>query len=659
MAIAAVLTSAPVTTASSAAPQKAASARSDSARLAQDASRSWIDQHPGKVKEARGDAFVRTDTLSGADDTVAVAYERTHEGLPVVGGDFVVLTDASGAVLSTSVAQDRPVDLATTTPTVGRERAVEAARGRVARVSDVSEPRLVVWQRDSTALAWETQVRGTTGAGDPSWQLVYVDARTGSLLESREQIAHGTGTAAYSGPNPLSIATSGSGSSFTMTDPTATTLKCQDAGTNATFSGTDDAWGNGVATSRETGCVDAFYGAQQMKGMMSSWLGRNGMNGSGGWVPIRVGLNDINAYYDGTQVQVGHNQSNQWIGSLDVIAHEFGHGVDDKTPGGISQGGTQEFVGDVFGVLTEYYDNQSASYDGPDWTVGEEINLVGQGPIRNMADPGAVGDPVCYTSSTPSTEVHAAAGPGNHFFYLLSQGGVSKCDGTSVTGIGIQKAGKIMYNAMLTKTSSSSYLKYRTWTLTAAKNLDSTCAQFNAVKAAWDAVNVPAQTGDPTCGTTTPPPAGGNLLANPGFESGAASWAGNTGIITTNTGRPARTGSYKAWFGGNATTSTETLTQAVTIPSTATAANLSYWIRTDTAERGTTAYDTFKVQVVVGGVTTTLRTFSNVGTNATYTQFSHSLLAYKGKAVTVKFLMNEDSSLQTSFVLDDTAVSVS
>ena len=66
-----------------------------------------------------------------------------------------------------------------------------------------------------------------------------------------------------------------------------------------------------------------------------------------------------------------------------------------------------------------------------------------------------------------------------------------------------------------------------------------------------------------------------------------------------------------------------------------------------------------RVQVVVGGVTTTLRTFSNVGTNATYTQFSHSLLAYKGKAVTVKFLMNEDSSLQTSFVVDDTAVSVS
>ena len=158
---------------------------------------------------------------------------------------------------------------------------------------------------------------------------------------------------------------------------------------------------------------------------------------------------------------------------------------------------------------------------------------------------------------------------------------------------------------------------------------------------------------------TTQPPVGGNVLLNPGFELGAASWGGTTGAITSSASKPAHGGTWKAWLGGNGSTSTENLTQTVTIPSTATAANLSYWIRTDTAESGSTVYDTMKVQVIVGGTTTTLRTFSNVGTNSTYTQFSHSLLAHKGQAVTVKFLMNEDSSLQTSFVVDDTAVSVS
>jgi Zn-dependent metalloprotease len=118
-----------------------------------------------------------------------------------------------------------------------------------------------------------------------------------------------------------------------------------------------------------------------------------------------------------------------------------------------------------------------------------------------MYNPSAVGDPNCYSSSIPSTEVHAAAGPGNHWFYLLAMGSnpgggnpsSSTCNGSSVTGIGIQKAMRIMYNAMLMKTTSSSYLKYRTWTLTAAKNLTpGSCADFNVVKAAWDAVSVPA-----------------------------------------------------------------------------------------------------------------------------------------------------------------------
>ena len=105
-----------------------------------------------------------------------------------------------------------------------------------------------------------------------------------------------------------------------------------------------------------------------------------------------------------------------------------------------------------------------------------------------------------------------------------------------------------------------------------------------------------------------------------------------------------------------ATEHTDWLQQQVTIPATATAASLGYWIRTDTAESGSTVYDTMKVQVVSGSTTTTLKTWSNVGTSATYASSSHSLLAWKGRTITVRFLMNEDSSLQTSFVLDDTSV---
>jgi hypothetical protein len=311
----------------------------------------------------------------------------------------------------------------------------------------------------------------------------------------------------------VNINTTQSGSTYSLKDPNEPTLSCQDAANNTTFSKSSNTWGNGTGSNKETGCVDAFYSAQQQTAMLSQWLGRNGQNGSGGAWPIRVGLNDQNAYYDGNQVQIGKNTAGNWIAAADVVGHELGHGIDDNTPGGISGGNTQEFVADTFGAATEWFANNPN--DPPDYLVGEEINLVGSGPIRNMYNPSALGDSNCYSSSVPSQEVHAAAGPGNHWFYLLAQGSSGNgqpasttCNGSTVTGLGIQKAITIMYNAMLIKTSSSSYLKYRTWTLTAAKNLyPNSCTEFNAVKAAWDAVSLPAQSGDPTCsgGTTTPP----------------------------------------------------------------------------------------------------------------------------------------------------------
>ena len=125
--------------------------------------------------------------------------------------------------------------------------------------------------------------------------------------------------------------------------------------------------------------------------------------------------------------------------------------------------------------------------------------------------------------------MHAAAGPGNHWFYLLAEGTSPTngqptsptCNSSTVTGLGIQKAEQIMYNAMLLKTTSSSYLKYRTWTLTAAKNLfPGSCTEFNTVKAAWDAVCVPAQSADPTCTAT-----GGVTVTNPGNKTGTVGTA--------------------------------------------------------------------------------------------------------------------------------------
>ncbi|MCX5095157.1 immune inhibitor A [Streptomyces sp. NBC_00365] len=151
------------------------------------------------------------------------------------------------------------------------------------------------------------------------------------------------------------------------------------------------------------------------------------------------------------------------------------------------------------------------------------------------------------------------------------------------------------------------------------------------------------------------------LLANPGFESGNTSWTATSGVITNSSSEAARTGSYKAWLNGYGSANTDTLSQAVAIPSGC-AATLNFYLHVDTAETTTsTAYDTLKAQVLnsSGTVLSTLATYSNLNAASGYTLRSFDLSSYAGQTVTVKFTGTEGSTLQTSFVLDDTALNVS
>ncbi|MFD0120586.1 M28 family peptidase [Streptomyces virginiae] len=442
-------------------------------------------------------------------DLYSVSYERSYRGLPVVGGDAVVLADGTGKVRALQSASSVRIDVSTQA-SVSAKAAESTSRAKLVSVDKVESSRLVVRLKDDKpVLAWETVLSGRTRTA-PSKLHVFVDARTGAFVDSYDEVVAGTGNSKWNGPGPVTIDTTNSGSTYTLRDPVRTGLSCADYSTGTVFSKSSDSWGTGNPTSKETGCVDLMFAAQKQWDMLSQWLGRNGVSGNGRSFPAKVGLSDLNAYWDGSSVTIGRNSANEWIAGIDVVAHEYGHAIDSNTPGGTSgqESGLGEATGDIFGALTEAFANEPAPYDTPDYTVGEVINLQGRGPIRNMYNPPAVNnDPACYSSSIPGTEVHAAAGPLNHWFYLLAEGtspgggkpNSSTCNGTSLTGVGVQNAGKIFYGGMLLKTSSMSYKKYRTATLSSAKSLDATCDLFNKTKAAWDGISVPAQTADPTC----------------------------------------------------------------------------------------------------------------------------------------------------------------
>jgi Zn-dependent metalloprotease len=719
------------------------------AALAAGGAAALVAARPAQLHASAHDSFAASPVITSKQGLQYVPYQRTYQGLRVYGGDFVVVTDRAGQVLSTEVAQTRPIALASLTPAVSAATAAVTATkaSTAATIDGVTANDTIVYGLGTPRLAYETVVAGHTGPR-PSRLHVFTDATTGTVISSYDEVADGTGNGAIYGT--VTISTSGSGTSFSMSDPTRPGISCRNINTRAVLTGTDNVWGNGVGTNLETGCVDALFTVQREWDMFGTWFGRNGITGTGRGFPIDMGLNDENAFWDGTRVAVGHNTAGAWIGSFDVVGHEFGHALDSNTPGGTSGNGVSEATGDIMGTSLEFFANHPN--DPADFTIGEEVNLVGSGPIRVMYNPSLVGDPNCFSASIPTTETHAAAGPFDHWFTLVAKGSAAAggqpasptCNGSTVTGIGTQTAATIFYNAMLSKTTGMTYQRYRTATLNAAKNLfPSSCTNFNTVKAAWDAISVPAQAADPTCtaggGTVTvtnpgarsgtvgtaiapftltaspaatytwsatglppgltigsgtgtvsgtPTAAGtftvtvtatstagsgstsftftiagvggacaspGQKLGNPGFESGSAPWTATAGVIGANTGTGApRTGTRDAWLDGYGVTHTDTLTQSVTIPAGCTASTLSFWLKIVSSETTTT---TVFDRLTVGVGTTTVATFSNLNEGSgTYVQRSFNVGSFAGQTVTLRFTGTEDASLQTSFVIDDTAL---
>ncbi|MGF1427006.1 putative Ig domain-containing protein [Kitasatospora sp. LaBMicrA B282] len=168
--------------------------------------------------------------------------------------------------------------------------------------------------------------------------------------------------------------------------------------------------------------------------------------------------------------------------------------------------------------------------------------------------------------------------------------------------------------------------------------------------------------GSTTFGWTVNPvatgcPSPGQLLGNPGFETGsAAPWTATAGVINNDmTSEPSHSGNWDAWLDGYGSSHTDTLAQTVTIPAGCKAA-FSFWLHVDTAKTTGTADDT--LTVTANG--STLATYSNLDANNGYTQENLDLSAYAGTSVTLTFTGVENSSPdQTSFVVDDTALNAS
>ncbi|MFE0699220.1 M4 family metallopeptidase [Streptomyces sp. NPDC058872] len=458
------------------------------------------------------EALLVRDVIKDADGTVHTRYERTYEGMPVLGGDLVVHQKKSGARSTTKATQAR-ISVASTTPAVTSATAKKAALASGAHASEsASSARKVIWAATGKpALAWETVVTGVQQDGTPSKRHVITDATTGKELYSYEAIETGVGNTAYSGQVTL-----GTSAGYTLTDAARGGHKTYNlnGGTNGTgtlFTNSTDVWGNGSPSNPETAAADAHYGAAVTWDFYKNELGRNGIRGDGAAAYSRVHYGNayVNAFWDDSCFCMtygdGANNLNP-LTSLDVAGHEMSHGLTAATAGlrySRESGGLNEATSDIFGTAVEFYAANSS--DTGDYLIGEKIDIRGDGtPLRYMDKPSKDGNSADYWSkSVGRLNVHYSSGPANHFFYLLSEGSGAKTingvsynsptyDGSTVTGIGRQKAYKIWYKALSTyMTSSTNYAGARSATLSAASDLyGAGSAEYNAVATAWTAINV-------------------------------------------------------------------------------------------------------------------------------------------------------------------------
>ena len=216
-------------------------------------------------------------------------------------------------------------------------------------------------------------------------------------------------------------------------------------------------------------------------------------------------------------------------------------------------------------------------------------------------------------------------------------------------------------------TASTNFSGARTATLNAATDLfGSASSQYNSTATGWCAVGVgscpsgtPTPTPTPTA-TPTPTPGGSELLTNGGFEGSASPWVGSgTGYFYTSNGNYPHGGTGYPYFGVNNSVSGQSY-QTVTIPSSA-AGTLTFWLNVTSSETTTkTQYDKLFVEIrnTSGTLLTTLATYSNLnkGTGGVYSQKSFNVSAYKGQTVRVQFRTTTDSSVTTTFRVDDASL---
>jgi PKD repeat protein len=339
------------------------------------------------------------------------------------------------------------------------------------------------------------------------------------------------------------------------------------------------------------------------------------------------------------------------------IAHAIVTGSGSGSSGGQPTANFSFSVSALTATFTDASTDAGGTIGSHSWTFGDGATSTAASPSHTYAAAGS------YTVSERVTDSVSGATSSKSAVVTLSPVGGAPLANFSVATSGL--------TATFTDTSTDAGGTIGTHSWSFGDGATSTAASpshayavagtYSVTETVTDSVN--GQSSAKTAAVTVLGATPSQLLGNTGFETGtAAPWTMTAGVLCSNAGcagESARTGSWFAWLDGYGSTHTDVVAQSATIPA-GKRATLSFALHIDTKERGGRVFDRLSVQVLdaSGTVLATLATYSNANAAPGYAVKTFDLSAFAGSSVTIRFVGAEDSTLATSFLIDDVTLTV-